>query len=157
MKVPKLRLLIAGLFFFGWIGWLTYLAFNKTSPVVISRSQVMVATHFVLADIAIDANGQPLPSVTVAEDLRPVKGESLTGKTILVQHLKEARLGGASDFSKPGKYLLPLNKHPDGSYDITSPPSSPGNETLFGARPWAYRWEAPGVAEQFNRLVPAQP
>ncbi len=73
MKFRKFRLLIAGLFFFAWLGWLAYLAFNKNSPVVISRSQVMVAQYFVLAEVTVDAKGQP-EKITIVEDLRPVKG-----------------------------------------------------------------------------------
>ena len=50
MKPGRLRLLLTLGLFVAWLGWLGYLAATKTNPVVVSRSQVMAATHFVLAD-----------------------------------------------------------------------------------------------------------
>lgn len=151
MNRPRVRLVVAGLLFLTWLGWLTYLAFNKTAPVVLSRSQLMVAEHFVLAEVSV-VDGQVERKVTVVEDLRPVAGKAIPSE-IAVFNLREARLAGASDFSKPGKYLLPLTKVSEG-YILTLPASSPAGDVLVMPRPWAYYWEAPGVTEQFHRLVP---
>ena len=155
MTAARARFAIAAILFAGWIGWLAYLAFTKTEPVVVSRSQVMDATHFVLADIRVDGEtGEAIRDVTIVEDLRPV-GLPLTG-TIRVVNLRDARVGGrARNFSRRGPYLLPLTRHADGSFELTPPPRSPGNDAA--ARPWAYYWEDDGVARQFDHLVPKRP
>ena len=73
MTVARARLLVAAALFFGWLCWLGYLAATKTNPVVVSRSQVMASTHFVLATVTIDQQtGQPSREVSVEEDLRPL-------------------------------------------------------------------------------------
>ena len=50
MSVARVRLIVAAVLFFGWLCWLGYLAFTKTTPVIVSRSQVMAANRFVVAD-----------------------------------------------------------------------------------------------------------
>ena len=73
MTPGRIRLLLALGFFVAWLGWLGYLAATKTNPVVVSRSQAMVATHFVLADVTVDPHtGYPNKQVKVVRDLRPV-------------------------------------------------------------------------------------
>ena len=148
-------LVISAVAFVGWLGWLGYLATNKTNPVVVSRSQMMVATHFILADVKVDPEtGQPQKDVTVVEDLRPV-GAGLAG-TIRVENIKLGRVGGAKDFRERGVYLLPLTAAGKDVYALTVQPRSPGQEFIDTdrVRPWAYFWNAPGVKEQFEALVP---
>jgi hypothetical protein len=156
MKAVKVRLLVALVLLVGWLCWLGYLAATQTNPVVLSRSQIMASTHFILADVTMDsATGQPSKSVTVKEDLRPL-GTPLSG-TILVHNIKEARVAGESDATRfsQGPYLLMLTKLPDGEgFELTPAPRAPGDEHPFRPRPWAYRWSAPGVQEQFGSLVP---
>ena len=156
MKVTKVRLLVALVLLVGWLCWLGYLAATQTNPVVLSRSQIMASTHFVVADVTVDpATGQPNKNVTVKEDLRPL-GMPLSG-TITVHNIKEARIAGETDANRfgNGPYLLMLTRQPDGDgFELTPPPRAPGDEHPMRPRPWAYRWNAPGVQDQFNSLVP---
>lgn len=152
MKAARIRLVVAGVLFFGWLCWLGYLAATKTNPVVLSRSQAMVATHFVLANVTVDpATGLPERKVIVVENLRP-QGDPLPWE-IEVRNIKEARIGGAESFQEEGPYLLMLTRTESG-YELTPPPRAPGNDSPIRPRPWAYLWKAPGVQEQFERLVP---
>jgi hypothetical protein len=158
MTGAKIRLAVAGLLFFGWLVYLGYLVLTKTNPVIVSRSQVMAATHFVLADVTVDpATGHPNRAVTVVRDLRPV-GAPLAG-TIIVMNIKDARIGGVNDFSAGGPFLLPLTPlaSQKDTYELTPPPRSPGTDSLSRPRPWAYRWDAPGVQRQFDELVRERP
>lgn len=154
MSGPRIRLLVAGVLLFGWLGWLAYLAWFKTNPVVVSRSQAMAATRFVLADVTVDpATGLPGRTVRVVEDLRPL-GAPLAGD-IEVRNIREARIGGGTEgFRDPGPYLLMLNPAP-GGFELTPPPKAPGHDSpLAHPQPWAYVWNAPGVKGQFDALVP---
>jgi hypothetical protein len=156
MTGAKIRLAIAAVLFVGWLCWLAYLVVTKNDPVVVSRSQMMAATHFVVANVAVDAQGRPETKVAVVRDLHPV-GAPLAG-TITVANIKDARIGGASDFTAGGPFLLPLTAIPNSnSYDLTPPPRSPGNEGALRPRPWAYRWDAPGVQRQFDELIAHRP
>jgi hypothetical protein len=156
MKPGHIRLLLAGALLVAWLGWLGYLAATKTDPVVVSRSQVMAANHFVLADVTRNTDGQPNKQVTVVQDLRPVGQPIPGGATITVQNIKDARIAGGKDaFQDPGPYLLPLTAVSDGVYILTPPPKAPGANQLL--RPWAYLWSAAGVQEQFDALVPGRP
>jgi hypothetical protein len=150
------RLVVPLAFLIGWLCWLGYLAATKTDPVVVSRSQVMAANHFVLADVTRTPDGQPNKQVTVVQDLRPVDQAIPAGATITVQNIKDARIAGGKDaFHDPGPYLLPLTTVSDGVYLLTPPPKAPGASQVL--RPWAYIWDAPGVQEQFDALVRGRP
>jgi hypothetical protein len=153
------RLVIPLALLVGWLGWLGYLAATKTNAVVVSRSQVMAATHFVLANVALDPEtGQPDRQVTVVQDLRPDGQPIAAGATITVQNIKDARIAGGPDgFKDAGPYLLPLTATSEGVYVLTPPPRAPGAEGPGRARPWAYVWSAPGVQEQLDALVPKRP
>jgi len=158
MTGAKVRLAVAGLLFFGWLVYLGYLVLTKTNPVVVSRSQVMAATHFVLADVTVDpSTGHPNRTVTVVRDLRPV-GTPITG-TITVMNIKDARIAGAGDFTAGGPFLLPLTPLASAkdTYELTPPPRSPGGDPTLRPRPWAYRWDAPGVQRQFEELLAGRP
>ena len=153
MKTTRIRFIVAALLLFGWLGWLGYLATTKTNPVMLSRSQAMASTNFVLAKVKVDAStGLPVREVEIEQDLRP-NGEPLAG-TIRISNLPEARIfGQSSPFSGPGPYLLMLTKSATG-YELTLPPRSPGHEGPIRPLPWAYEWSAPGVPEQLGSLVP---
>jgi len=153
MKGPRLRLIVAAVLLFGWLGWLGYLAATKTNPVILSRSQVMASSHFVLAKVSLDAStGLPVREVEIVEDLRP-NGEPVAG-TVRIANLPEARVAGTTTaFSEPGTYLLMLTKTLIG-YELTLPPRSPGHDGPARLQPWAYVWSAPGVQQQFEALVP---
>lgn len=155
MKVARLRLAIATLLLVGWLSYLAFLVLFERDPIIVSRSQVMASTQFVLAEVTVDNDsGLPNRNVTVVEDLRPL-GQPLTGKPITVWNIKEARVAGTADgFRSKGPYLLMLTKNGAEGYDLTPPPRAPGAEGAVRPKPWAYRWDAPGVKEQFEELVP---
>jgi hypothetical protein len=155
MTQRRVFLIVAAVVFAGWLSWLGYLAAYKTNPVVVSRSQMMASTHFVLAEVKVDPEtGLPQKEVAVKKDLRPA-GVALSG-TIRVENIKLGRVGGAKDFREPGLYLLPLTAAGKDVYTLTVQPRSPGQEVIDydRVRPWAYLWDAPGVKEQFESLVP---
>jgi len=154
MKRSRILMLVSGTLFVGWLCWLGYLAATKTNPVIVSRSQVMASTHFVVATVAIDPQtGQPEREVTIVDDLRPL-GDSLKGQKIRVENIKNGRIAGGQGFDDKTRYLLPLSTTPSG-YVLTPQPRSPGQEVMGeGVRPWAYVWDAPGVQQQFDELVP---
>jgi hypothetical protein len=153
MRRSPIFLIVAATLFVGWLCWLGYLAAIKTNPVVVSRSQIMASTHFVLATVTIDPqSGQPDREVAVVEDLRPL-GESLKGKKIRVENIKNGRIGGGKEFREQTQYLLPLTATASG-YMLTPQPRSPGQEVIpESVRPWVYVWDAPGVQEQFEGLA----
>ena len=149
-------LVVTGLLFFGWLAFLAYLAATKTNPVVVSRSQAMASTHFVLAEVKVDpATGEPERLVTVVEDLRP-HGDPLD-PVIPVANIKAARIaGGDGRFQAKTPYLLMLTRTEE-AFVLTPPPRAPGHAAAGLLRPWAYVWDAPGVREQFEALVPRRP
>jgi hypothetical protein len=152
MKAARIRLVVAAILLFAWLGYLGYLVLYERHPVVVSRSQIMASTHFVLAEVRVGADGLPMPNVEVKEDLRP-SGVPLSG-TIKVRNIREARIGGGAEaFKDPGPYLLMLSKADDG-FELTPSPRSAGHERPGRPQPWAYRWDAKGVREQFEALVP---
>jgi hypothetical protein len=148
------RLIIPALLFGGWLGWLAYLAATKTNPVVVSRSQIMAADRFVVAEVTLNSQGFPNKTVTVLDDLRPT-GPPLSG-TISVENIEKGRVAGAKEFREGTRYLLPLSVSGTGGYVLTVQPRSPGQEFVDPdkLRPWAYRWDDPEVQRQFNALVP---
>jgi hypothetical protein len=156
MRRDRVGLIVTAILFVGWLGFLAYLAATKTDPVIVSRSQVMAATHFVLAEVKVDpATGEPERQVTVVRDLRP-HGAPIDA-VVTVLNIKHARVAGpAGAFQGKGPYLLPLTRTSEG-YLLTPAPRAPGQEGAARSRPWAYRWEAPGVQEQFESLVPKAP
>ena len=156
MKKTRLGVVVTACLFFGWLGWLGYLAIAKSNPIVMSRSQMMAATHFVIAEVHIDADTRrPDREVKIIEDLRP-RAKVLEG-TIRVANLPEARISGAKGF-RNGAYLLPLTSRGDGTFELTVQPPSPGQEGIKhqSLRPWAYLWESDQVKRQFEVLAPAK-
>jgi hypothetical protein len=161
MSVARARLFVAAVLFFGWLIWLGYLAFTKTTPVIVSHSQMMAANRFVVAKVSIDpATGALNKNVTIEEDLRPV-GAPLTG-TIEVKNLEQAEItGGDKRFRDGGRYLLALTPDaPDSDklFQLTRSPGRvyrpPGANRVELGRPWAYVWDNDDVRKQFEALVP---
>jgi hypothetical protein len=163
MTVTRARLLVAAVLFFGWLGWLGYLAAYKTRPVVVSRSQVMAASRFVVGKVKIEPDtGALSKEVTVETDLHPV-GTPLTG-TIKVMNLEQAEIaGGGTRFEDGKEYLLlltPLAGGNDAVFELTRPPGRtyrpppPNDKRLEPGRPYAYRWDNEDVRRQFEALAP---
>src|SRR4051794_18571991 len=152
MSVARVRLLVTAIAFVGWLGWLGYLAAGKTNPVVVSHSQVMASSRFVVAEVTLDAqSGLPERRVQVVES---PPGTPLA-ETIVVENIRNGRVAGAKEFQEKTKYLLPLTQSSSGGYLLTMQPRSPGQEVIKDdvLRPWAYLWDDPVVRKQFEALV----
>ncbi|HEV3443336.1 MAG TPA: hypothetical protein VG099_01780 [Gemmataceae bacterium] len=124
MKTARLRLLLAALLFFAWIGWLAYLAAKVSldPPIVLSRPQFLVSNLDVIAEVdqIPDRDDQPT-SVKVIEVHYPPGEKALQGKVIQVAGLARCR----KDWKGPGQYILPLVRSDD-KYFIAAIPHSPG-------------------------------
>jgi hypothetical protein len=162
MTVARARLLVAAVLFFGWLCWLGYLAWFKTNPVVVSHSQVMAATRFVVGEVHLDPEtGTLRKDVTVVDDLRPT-GPPLAA-TITVANLGDADIAGGGQFRDRHKYLLLLSHDSTAApneFELTVPPgriyrpSLPDEKKSKRGRPWAYAWDNEDVRRQFEALVP---
>jgi hypothetical protein len=162
MTVARVRLVVAAALFFGWLCWLGYLAWFKTTPVVVSHSQVMASSRIVVGEVHLDADSGALrKDVTVVEDLRPV-GPPLAG-TITVTNLDKAEIAGGGRFRDGQKYLLLLSHEPTAEpnvFELTRPPGRvyrpppPNERRVELGRPWAYSWDNEDVRRQFEALVP---
>lgn len=167
MTVARARLLVAAVLFFGWLCWLGYLAAYKTRPVVVSRSQAMAATRFVVGEVRIEPDtGALSKEVTVKQDLHPV-GDPMPG-TIRVTNLEQAEIaGGGTRFEDRKDYLLLLTPMPGGNgavFELTRPPGRvyrrpPSNDKQIEkrvepGRPYAYRWDNEDVRRQVEELKP---
>ncbi len=154
MKRPRIRLVVAATIFVAWLGWLAYLAITQANPMVVSRSQIMAATNFVVAEVTVDPEtGLPERTVKVVEDLRP--GVQPLAGNLLVVNLREARIPKAKEFKSGVRYLLPLTAAPGGRYELTLQPRSPGQDAIDyqRVRPWAYPWDSDEVRKQFERMA----
>jgi hypothetical protein len=163
MTVVRGRLLVAAVLFFGWLCWLGYLAWFKTNPVVVSHSQVMAASRFVVAEVHLEPDtGALSKEVKVVEDLRPA-GPPLP-ETITVTNLDKAEIAGnGTRFRDGGHYLLPLTPNATAGpnvFELTRPPGriyrppAPNERRIEPGRPWAYAWDNADVRRQFEALVP---
>jgi hypothetical protein len=162
MTVARARLLVAAVLFVGWLCWLGYLAWFKTNPVMVSHSQVMAATRFVVAEVHLEPDSGALrKEVRVVEDLRPT-GPPLP-ETITVTNLDKAEIAGdGTRFRDGGQYLLPLTPDPTAAnvFELTRPPGRlyrpppPNERRVEPGRPWAYAWDNEDVRRQFEALVP---
>jgi hypothetical protein len=133
MRRPAVRFALACLLFAGWLGYLIFLAFTSTRPVVLSRPQMLVSQLDVVAKI--DNLDQPVVEVeqvlSVARGVKaPAKGQSIT-----VNNLKDCKRVAREDedandvpldWTGPGLYLLPLDPDKGDSYKVVVVPSSPG-------------------------------
>lgn len=148
MSGARLRLVLAAAAFLGWIGWLGYAVSQSGRTAVVSRAQIVGATHGVVAEVTVDGEGLPGETATVKES---VLGPALpAGSTIAVLNLRSALPAGAKEIS-PGTYLLFLVG--DGkSYRIVGTPASPGYEPAAAARPAIYPW-TPETRSQIQSLL----
>jgi hypothetical protein len=124
MKAARLRLLLAALLFFAWIGWLAYLAAKVTlePPLVLSRPQFLVSNLDVVAQVEqIPDHDDKLTTVNVVQVYYPPGEKALEGKTIQVAGLA----GCHKDWKGPGQYIVPLVRSGD-KYFVAAVPHSPG-------------------------------
>lgn len=136
MKAARIRLILAALAFLGWLGWLAMAVAQKGKPDIVSRAQLTEATIYVVADVAVDAEGLPIASVKVVKSLKsPLEGNP---PIIDVLNIRKAAVPGKG-FPGPGLYLIPLIIK-DEMYVIAGLPRSPGYEAAMPDRPAIYPW-----------------
>ncbi|HLJ97191.1 MAG TPA: hypothetical protein VKU02_28790 [Gemmataceae bacterium] len=130
MKPATLRLLLVGVLFAAWIGWLVYLVYSMksslppgaTRPVVLSQPQFLVSSLDVIAQV--DEIDKDPAEVTIREVFWPQGKETddLRGKKIQVSRLPECR----DDWVGRGEYILALASSGEKGYQIVPVPRSPG-------------------------------
>ena len=127
--------------FLGWLGWLGYAVYvARYAPdksAVLSRAQLTAATHLIVADVTVAADGLPSPTAKVVEVL---KGNAVApGAEVEVLNLPSAKPPGPGGFPGPGLYLLPVVA--DGkTFRVAGLPRSPGYEPVPVERPPIYLW-----------------
>ncbi len=133
MKRPQLAFLIlSGVLFLGWIGYLAYQAFTLPRPnIVLSRPQFLVADLWVIAHV--EKKDEP---VTLLECVYAAEGEEKPAAeaTLKVTNLADCKklvrtskneLEPQDEFTGPGDYILPLTRR-SGGYEVTLVPHVPG-------------------------------
>src|SRR5205809_4500008 len=101
-QLRNLWLGVTVVLFLSWIGWLAYLAFTTTKPIVLSRPQFLVSKLDVIAEL--DSLDGP---ATIEEVSWPQSDASkqLIGTKIQIENLNECHDRG---WDGPGSYILPL-------------------------------------------------
>ena len=133
MKPAAWRLVLMGVLFLGWVGYLAYLALMTSNHVVLSRPQLLVSDLHVLATRQTD------DAFVVNEVLWPAdKDGEWRGKTIVLSNPKECQVWSKAEhwhYALPpegGEVLLPLYAVQPAVDDraaarVTPIPPSPGH------------------------------
>lgn len=153
MTFPKARVVVLGLLFVAWLGYLGYLVAVTRDTIVLSRPQILVSNLCVLAKLE-ERNGRPAPEAQVTRALGAADNDNaLQGQTLTIGNLADVdkELG----WTGPGEYLLPLTKRvlgKEASYEITPLPRTPE----FPAREHDMRIyrATDDVLRQFHELKP---
>jgi hypothetical protein len=146
MIFARARFAIALIAFLAWLGWLAVAVAEKGDP-VLSRAQLLNASHLVYADVTVGDDGLPRATATVVE---VVRGTALAGE-IGVLNLPAALPAGAKSFPGPGVYLLPLGG--DGkTFRVVGLPRSPGYDAADPVRPVIYP-ATDATRRQLDRLL----
>jgi hypothetical protein len=154
MKAARIRLVVAAVLFVGWLGYLGFLALGHAQPPLLSHSQMLVATHFVKADVALDSAGKPERVVQVRESFgnRPVQDEK-----IAVDNLAEARVPGGKPkpLTAAGTYLLLLRQTGPGRFEVVAATSGQRVDSL-SQQYWVYPWSEEIERQLRDRLAMAE-
>ncbi len=149
MTGARLRFALALGLFLAWLGWLAWAYAAKDAHPIVSRGQLTAATHWVVADVTLGADGLPAEAITITQVL--VGADLKPGGAITVNSLASALPPGAASFPGPGQYFLPLVA--DGrSYMVAGLPRSPRYEPQTFARPPIYPW-TPATERQVAKLL----
>jgi len=130
MKPAVWRLLVAGLLFFGWIGWLVYLTTTLQHAVVLSRPQLLAADLDVIAWIDEDPQEHGPSGMVKVKAVFWAREESdrdIETKTIAVDNLPE--ISKDDGWEGPKEYILPLQRaggKEKAVYRVAPIPRSPG-------------------------------
>jgi hypothetical protein len=123
MRFAKVRLVLAVLALFAWVGYVAYQALAYGRFPVVSHAQLLVSTVDVIADVSADDQGRPLPTVHVVNVQWPPGKKELAGQDIKVVNIDQKNVRG---FQGPGRYILPLIGGEPAAYRIAGLPVSPG-------------------------------
>lgn len=134
MVFPKARLVVSGVLFLSWIGFLLYLVLRTRDPVILSRPQFLVAPLQLIAQVD-EKDGKASATVTVESVgyAADPEDEKLAGKQIVVEGLPDC--GPRQGWAGAGSYLLPLTKEKVGRshvFLVTPLPISPGYSPQLG-------------------------
>src|SRR5579862_2577230 len=163
MKKSAWRLAAAAMLFACWIGFLGYLIWRSslpvlratavaTEPTVLSRPQFLEADVYVVADVAADAadSSEPSNEVKVKQIIWSANAGDWKLPKMQVKNLKAQAQLGANGWQGPGEYILALSrvKNDGGEFQITNLPRTPGFE---GAPGRIYKAE-PSTLRQLEQL-----
>lgn len=142
MTFARIRLLVAGLLFLGWIGYLAYLAFTVGihRPEILSRPQFMISTFDIVATVK--SPDEQFVDVKKVHWPKGPNGKALEGKKIAVNNLSLTK----DHWKGSGDYILPLIKSAEGKngedvFEVAAVPHSPGfppNDKPKADRPRIY-------------------
>jgi hypothetical protein len=134
-------LILTGVLFLAWIGYMAYQAFTLPRPnIVLSRPQFLVADLWVIAHIE-NTDDPEHPTITVKECVYAAEGEEkpADGSTLKVGNLAECKKMPPTRKSEneprdestgPGDYILPLSRRSGGIYIVTPIPHVQGPTQL---------------------------
>jgi hypothetical protein len=135
---PRLRLVLAAVAFFGWLGYLSYAAVTKSRAPVVSHAQAAAADAAVVAEL----DGSQ--TVKVVEKLW---GDAPSG-SVEVVNLREPR-----GYTGPGPYLLFL-AHRGEAWAVVGLQRSPGTDLSNQVSPpIVYAW-SDAVRMQVEKMKP---
>jgi hypothetical protein len=141
MKAGRIRLLVATVLMAGWLGYLGYLALGQSNPVVISRSQLLHASHFVKGDVSFVDN-KPVAVIQVRDSFG---ANRVVDPTLEVNNLADVHLPNGKPLTA-GTYFLPLAAVGPGKYRVVSPSGSDSSKLMI------YPWTGE-VEKQVRELV----
>ncbi len=119
----KIRLIIAVVLFFGWVGWLVYVAAAKRYTIVLSRPQFFVSNAWIVANLK--GMSSPETIVTVEEVIWTSGEHKKLTKGAEIKVFDLDKVGNEQNWVGPGLYILPLSSSGNG-YRLTRTPPSPG-------------------------------
>jgi hypothetical protein len=151
MSSARLRLGVAAVALAAWIGFLGYLAFTTTRPVVLSRPQFLAADAYVLAELEATGGGEPSDRVRVREVYWSKVGAAPQGDAPVVTVVNLPRVEANQGWTGSGTYVLALSRDPrskENSYLVTPIPRSP----MYGKGDTPIYPESPRVLRQVEIL-----
>jgi hypothetical protein len=169
----RLRLVLAAALLLAWLGWLSFTALTKSRAPTISRAQAAAAPVPVVAELTTGEEGQSSVLMRGSGELVELKGhpEKPAFVVKVVERLTSdgppegseigvVNLANSSGYSGPGRYLLLLQKLPDGAtvdrhpaYALIGQQRSPGADIADVGPPKIYPW-SDDVRKQAAKLYP---
>jgi hypothetical protein len=144
--MKRLPFILALTAFFAWISWLGYLAANKSYPIVVSHSQLMLTNRVMVGTLTLE--GISKGEVNFESQLKPNDPNFIVGSTVKIVNLSETTLPYNKPIS-PGTYLFLLNEF-DGVTAVAPRPNGLSSREVRD--PMIYPW-TPGVELQIKTLL----